>query len=89
MPSRKVHLLVDKLFLRKTFPKVHRFMDYPSKYLGKSHRVLRHDLTTAFMLGLIYGSEAFLSSYLHILTDKAFSRLSRRKRKILKALGMV
>jgi len=65
MPSHKLHRRVDRLILKKSFPKVHIAKDWPYVVLGPRHRILFHDMTTNFLIGLLYGREAFISACLH------------------------
>ena len=79
MPSHRTHRMIDRLFLGKEYPHVHRWMDRPCKWLGPKHRVLRHSFEEAF---LKYGfSEEFLSACLHILADYGLSERRRRRRR--------
>ncbi len=50
MPSWRVHRYVDKLFLEKSYYKVHEKIDEPFKYLGKNHRILFHDLASCYII---------------------------------------
>ena len=71
MPERRVHLQDDRRILGRTYPEIHRFMDRPSKYMGKSHRKVRHDLGTVLMILLVTGDpRAAVSALMHIRHDK-------------------
>ena len=64
--------------LGKSYPEIHRFMDYPSKYLGRRHRVVRHDLSTViFILLATRDPGAAFSSLMHLSRD--FGAKSRRR----------
>ena len=74
MPSRKVHNYVCKLFGidPEVADKVNRDIDYPSRFLGKKHRILFHDVDVYTLLLLSkynFESDALLTWYLHKLTD--------------------
>jgi len=80
LPSRRVHKLVDRIFLGEEFDKVHRFKDRPAKKLGKSHRKVFHDPVTNLIIGLVYGRKAMLSAFLHDLTDWIEVRRCKKRR---------
>jgi len=83
MPSRKVHKLIDRLLLGREYEYVHKFKDYPSKFLGPRHRVLFHDLLTDVAIGLLTRDpKALASAVLHDLTDIVHSRAKRELRNI-------
>jgi len=70
MPSRKLHEQLCKFVLGRGYAEVHRFMDYPSRWLGKRHRQLFHDLKGCVLAWLLTGDyKGFLAAYLHILLD--------------------
>ncbi len=81
MPKHEIHQLLDRILFGKPLPHVHRFIDEPFKVLKSRHRILRHDLTTCLFLGLIFGPKAFGSALMHILADKAESRLRRKTKR--------
>ena len=46
-------------------------MDRPSKYMGKKHRRVRHDLNTVMLILAVTGDpRATVSSLMHIARDK-------------------
>jgi len=73
MPGHKTHELIDKLFLGRKHPEVHRFMDSPwYQVLGPRHRKVLHDLRTPLYLYLLTGDiELAESSILHLAFDFA------------------
>lgn len=78
MPSHRVHRLIDRVFLGREYPEVHRYLDEPYKWLGPRHRVLRHDLLTVLSLAAVdpaYGASALL----HILADYGSSYLKKKR----------
>ena len=77
MPSHEIHRKIDKLILGKEFREVHKILDEPVKWLGKRHRISRHDLAFAFMR--FGASEEFASACLHILTDFGVSKMRRKR----------
>jgi len=79
MPSHRIHRLVDKIFLGREFKDVHRDLDEPAKWLGKRHRILRHDPIYVF-LRFAPDWERVASGLLHIAADMAERRLRYRKR---------
>jgi hypothetical protein len=81
MPSREVHLLLDKLVLGKGYPRVHKTLDLPSLWMGARHRSLMHDVLTAMFVGLLVGnSEGAMSALMHVWLDKQLSPYIRRKK---------
>jgi hypothetical protein len=54
-------------------------MDEPYRWLGKKHRVLRHDLIS-LMIRYYDDPERLTSGLLHIIADRVESEIKRRKR---------
>jgi len=78
MARHKVHRMVDRLILGRPYSNVHRWMDEPYKWLGKKHRILRHDPISLF---LKYGAgPEFLSGLLHIAVDMTWKEKNLKKR---------
>ena len=72
LPSLKVHNFIDRVFLGRAFPRLHRRLDKPVFFLGRYHRKLFHDLPTAYFIGhKTYPDDprVFESAYLHIHYD--------------------
>jgi len=68
MPKHKIHGYIDKLFIGREFPHIHRWMDEPYKTLGRKHRILRY---TPQEVILKYGlTDEALSELFHICADK-------------------
>jgi len=82
LPSRRVHNLVDKALLGRSYDSVHRAIDQPYKYLGKRHRILFHDPLTATLAS--GGKPA--PATLHILLDNICSK-DRRLGELLELLA--
>jgi len=80
MPSHRVHRLIDRVFLGREYPDVHRWMDAPFKTLGRRHRVLRHSIPEV-VAAYWWDPGRLASGILHIYTDKAESELKRRVRR--------
>jgi hypothetical protein len=53
-------------------------MDEPYKWLGRKHRVLRHDLIT-LMIKYYDDPERLASGLLHIIADKSGSKVKTYK----------
>jgi len=72
MPSRKVHNLINKLILGKSYDNVNRLIDWPYKIVGPYHRKYFHDIkTTPIVIAAIAKDpKAGLAAALHILVDK-------------------
>lgn len=97
VPGWRVHAFVDRTLFGKSYSKIHRRLDEPVKYLGRSHRVLFHDFPTAYLVARdCYpgDSNAVFAAYGHILLDEQcgadpgykkllekFAILSRKKKK--------
>ena len=81
MPSRKWHELISNMILGEKGSDIHKFMDEPSKWLGKNHRILRHNLPTVLILGLTKGQKAAAHAALHIATDNLITDIESRIRK--------
>ena len=77
MPGREVHAYVDKLLFGRSYWRIHREMDRPYKYLGKSHRILFHDPVLAYMIaGKQYPDDvtAIAAAQCHIALDNLCTR---------------
>jgi hypothetical protein len=73
LPGHAVHNLIDRLYLDRDFPKLHRAMDKAVFYLGADHRCLFHDLPSAcFIASKLYPNDprALWSAHLHIYYDE-------------------
>ena len=79
MPSHKIHRLIDRLIIGKEYKHVHRVLDKPYKWLGKKHRVSRHNIP--FVLLRFGLSEEFIAGCLHILADKVITGKTIKKKK--------
>jgi hypothetical protein len=86
LPNREIHEYLCRLLLGEGYRWVHRFMDRPSRVLGKGHRKFFHDNHTPFLLWAFSGDfKAFEASTLHILLDRGL--ISPSLIKIIHALG--
>jgi hypothetical protein len=77
MPGWRVHRYVDIECFGKSYWKIHRKMDEPVVYLGRSHRVLFHDPWAAVAIARqCYPGDprAVEAANLHILTDEFCTR---------------
>lgn len=79
MPKHRTHRLVSKLILGKAYSNVDRWMDEPYRWLGRRHRVLRHDPLSLY---LRYGpTPEFLAGLLHVALDEGDSAVKRKLRR--------
>jgi hypothetical protein len=76
LPKHKTHNYADKLWFGKSFPKVHRAIDLPYIFCGRSHRRFFHTYKEAYCLGYIASAEAkgALSGAFHVWLDEECSR---------------
>ena len=77
MPNLLVHEFIDEAFFGRSFKKLHRAMDKPVFYLGRTHRVLFHDpLSASFIAQKLYPNDedAILAAHYHILFDEECSK---------------
>ena len=77
MPSHRVHLEVDRWYLGRTYPRIHKVMDRPVKIYGRRHRILFHDIPWAIHIANSEYPGDFLaekSACLHLEYDKLCSR---------------
>jgi len=75
MPSRKVHEYLSKLFFGKPYGKIHRVLDFPSKWLGRKHRILFHDMFSASLIGMGISDDPmapYVAQY-HVIFDEICS----------------
>jgi len=72
MASLKEHKKLTKLILGDDYEKVHKFMDFPQKFLGTKHRKLFHDTKTAFLLALLNPNWGY-AALLHVWLDNVKS----------------
>lgn len=104
MPGWRTHNFIDRIFFGRSYSKIHRKMDEPFKYFGRSHRVLFHDPASAYTIAeSCYPGDpnAILAALLHIQCDELCSAdpeyrrylenmeiLSRKKKKRRKGKRM-
>lgn len=50
MPEHPEHRYVDRQFVGKDYPDIHKGLDWPVSILGRGHRVLFHDYETAMVI---------------------------------------
>jgi len=77
LPKHEGHNFIDRVCLGRSFPRLHRALDKPVFFLGKYHRELFHDLTTAYFIAhQTYPNDprAVESARLHIYYDEFCSR---------------
>lgn len=79
--KHRQHRLLDRLLLGREYGDVHAWMDEPAKWLGPRHRVLRHS-PLEVLLKYSNDPDRLASALLHILADKAESRLKPRRRRV-------
>jgi hypothetical protein len=76
LPGWRVHAFMDRIWLGKSYWKIHRKMDEPVVFLGKKHRVLFHDFPSACMIAedcYPGDPDAVASALIHISTDEQCS----------------
>jgi hypothetical protein len=76
LPKLYVHEYIDRIFLGKTYGKLHRQIDKPVFYMGYRHRELFHDvISTCFIASKVYPNDekAITSAQLHIHYDELCS----------------
>lgn len=80
MPSRRFHEKIDRFFLGKSFPHIHKALDLPHIILGERHRILFHDPISAVAIGFILGGQqGAQSALLHTVVDRIFTDTFARK----------
>lgn len=85
MPSRYYHEKLSKILTGKKCERTHLLIDYPSRFLGKNHRILFHDVSALVIGFLSDGTEGGISALSHIALDKVYSK-SKIMRKMIKYL---
>ncbi|MCR6691571.1 MAG: hypothetical protein MRT15_04205 [archaeon YNP-LCB-003-016] len=78
MPSHRVHKLIDRLILGRSYGRVHRYMDSLS-FLGPWHRFLPPHDPFSLLIHAENPQEIF-SGLMHISTDILSSELRKRMR---------
>jgi len=73
-----VHRLVDRIFLGREYPEVHKWMDEPYRLLRGRHRILRH--SPVEVIARFGFTDRALSGLLHIATDFAHKEVRRKFR---------
>lgn len=63
------HLAIDRAFLGKEFPHVHKILDNPRFLFGKKHRKVNHNICFCMLIGRMYGLLAYYSALLHLICD--------------------
>jgi len=79
MASHKIHKLVNKIFLGNEYEDVNKWMDEPFSYLGRRHRVLRHD-PLSIALKYCDDPKRTCAGLLHILVDEVSSKRKWKRR---------
>src|SRR5438046_7149209 len=76
MPSRRVHNYTCKVFLGKSFDRVHAEIDRPFKWLGRRHRILNHTPAEAALMARRVSSDprAVSAAMLHLHYDELCSK---------------
>ena len=77
LPGLEVHCHIDRIYLGRTFPKLHRALDRSVKVLGKRHRVLYHDYASAIVIAKKEypgDRDAERAAILHIQYDEICSK---------------
>ncbi len=74
------HRLLDRLLLGREYEDVHAWMDEPAKWLGPRHRILRHS-PLEVLVKYHNDPNRLASAMLHILADKAESRVRGGRRR--------
>jgi len=83
VPSRRIHSMVTRMLLGKDYEWLHCLIDFPSRWLGKRHRILMHsDVDPLITLVMTGDPDAALAHYLHIKLDRMCSR-DKKLEKIL------
>lgn len=84
MPNRSTHDKISRFLVEDPCDQVHYVMDYPSRFLGRGHRILFHDPITAILIGYsLKGERGAVSAISHILTDYTVTELKRYLKNVL------
>jgi len=85
MPSRQGHINLDRLIWGHAYNRVHAAKDYPSRFLGPSHRKVLHDPLSNLLIAIAtYPNDplnAYLAATMHDLIDRADTKMKRRIKK--------
>jgi hypothetical protein len=87
LPGWRIHEYIDWALFGRTYPKVHRAIDEPYKYFGRSHRILFHDCASAYLIAEEFypgDPDAKSSGYSHIYLDEICSENPWYKRHLEK-----
>jgi len=66
------HVIADLLFLGKSYPWIHKYLDAPVKILGAGHRSVSHSevvLEVLKFFDVLWGKDAIRVALFHILID--------------------
>src|SRR6266852_340368 len=76
MPSRRVHNYWSRQILGQSFDEIHRVLDAPVAWMGRSHRRLFHNFTDAAILARMVSDDplAPLAAAIHIRLDEMCSK---------------
>jgi hypothetical protein len=78
--KHREHRLLDRLLLGREYGDVHAWMDEPARWLGPRHRILRHS-PLEVLVKYYNDPNRLASAMLHILADKAESRVRGGRRR--------
>lgn len=76
LPGHRVHRYLDRELFGKSYYRIHREMDRPYLFLGKTHRVLFHDPCSALAIAQRWypgDDNAKLAALFHIYIDNTCS----------------
>jgi hypothetical protein len=80
MPRKNTHKKISKIVLGRDYGEVDALIDWPVRFLGKSHRKLNHTLVEAIVIGFLASGEArgAAAGALHIVVDVASTFLNKQ-----------
>ncbi len=71
MPDLKTHTAISKQRTGKSYTKLHKWIDEPSKCLGRAHRIERHNQSSDYQkyIEKLYGKKGVIEWLVHIALD--------------------
>jgi hypothetical protein len=85
MPKRKTHEVISRLLLGQSYPNVDRGLDWPVKFMGRSHRKLFHTIPESIIIGLLLTGDVkgAMAGVLHVVTDTVDSGAKKKIGKLI------
>lgn len=82
LPGHRTHKYADRLWFNKSYPEIHKAIDFPYIFYGRTHRRYFHTYKEAYQIGYTVSgkTEGALSGAFHVWLDRECSTDKEFKR---------